>query len=42
MKILVTGSARFIGLHLAIWLLQRDDTVVGLDNLNDHYDISST
>ena len=38
MKILITGTAGFIGSHLAIKLLQRGDEVVGLDNINDYYD----
>ena len=38
MKILVTGTAGFIGTHLALRLLQRGDEVVGLDNINDYYD----
>jgi UDP-glucuronate 4-epimerase len=38
MKVLVTGAAGFIGMHTAIRLLERGDTVVGLDNLNDYYD----
>ena len=38
MKILVTGTAGFIGSHLAIKLLNRGDEVVGLDNINDYYD----
>jgi UDP-glucuronate 4-epimerase len=38
MKVLVTGVAGFIGMHVAERLLQRGDEVVGLDNLNDYYD----
>lgn len=38
MKILVTGTAGFIGFHLAKKLLERGDTVIGLDNINDYYD----
>lgn len=37
MKILVTGAAGFIGMHVCQKLLQRGDQVVGLDNLNDYY-----
>lgn len=40
MKILVTGSAGFIGYHLTKKLLLRGDEVVGLDNINDYYDIN--
>ncbi len=39
MNILVTGSAGFIGSHLAQKLLEREDTVIGIDNHNDYYDI---
>ncbi len=40
MKILVTGSAGFIGSTLALRLLERGDAVVGFDNLNDYYDVN--
>ena len=40
MKILVTGSAGFIGFHTARALLDRGDEVVGLDNLNPYYDVN--
>lgn len=40
MKILVTGAAGFIGFHVTLQLLARGDTVVGVDNLNDYYDVS--
>ncbi|WP_027328154.1 NAD-dependent epimerase [Marinimicrobium agarilyticum] len=39
MKVLVTGTAGFIGNHLALRLLERGDEVVGIDNLNDYYDV---
>jgi UDP-glucuronate 4-epimerase len=39
MKILVTGCAGFVGYHVAEALLARGDQVVGLDNLNDYYDV---
>ncbi|WP_207425885.1 NAD-dependent epimerase [Pedobacter sp. SYSU D00535] len=39
MKILVTGSAGFIGYHLVKRLIERGDQVVGLDNINDYYDV---
>jgi len=39
MKILVTGAAGFIGAALSLHLLERGDDVVGMDNLNDYYDI---
>jgi len=40
MKILVTGAAGFIGSALSLRLLARGDEVVGLDNLNDYYDVT--
>ena len=40
MTILVTGAAGFIGFHAARALLARGDTVIGLDNLNDYYDVA--
>jgi UDP-glucuronate 4-epimerase len=39
MKVLVTGTAGFIGSQVAIRLLDRGDTVIGFDNLNDYYDV---
>ena len=39
MKLLLTGAAGFIGFHVAQRLLARGDEVVGLDNLNDYYDV---
>lgn len=39
MKILVTGTAGFIGFHLANRLAARDDEVVGIDSINDYYDV---
>ncbi|MBL1140590.1 MAG: NAD-dependent epimerase [Proteobacteria bacterium] len=40
MKFLVTGAAGFIGFHTSRYLLNRGDTVIGIDNLNDYYDPS--
>lgn len=40
MKILVTGTAGFIGFHLAKKLLEDNHTVIGLDNVNDYYDVT--
>ncbi|MBW2386198.1 MAG: GDP-mannose 4,6-dehydratase, partial [Deltaproteobacteria bacterium] len=39
MKVLVTGTAGFIGSALAIHLLDRGDQVIGVDNLNAYYDV---
>jgi len=39
-KILVTGAAGFIGFHLSQKLLERGDSVVGLDNINSYYDVN--
>lgn len=39
MKILVTGAAGFIGFHTVLRLLARGDEVVGIDNINDYYDV---
>ena len=40
MKVLVTGSAGFIGSSLSMHLLERGDEVVGIDNHNDYYQTS--
>jgi UDP-glucuronate 4-epimerase len=40
MKVLVTGAAGFIGMHVSERLLARGDQVVGVDNLNDYYDVT--
>src|SRR5215471_11008060 len=39
MKVVVTGAAGFIGMHVAKRLLECGDEVVGVDNLNDYYDV---
>ena len=40
MKILVTGAAGFIGFHTAKKILESGHQVIGLDNLNDYYDVN--
>jgi UDP-glucuronate 4-epimerase len=40
MKVLVTGTAGFIGSHVALRLLARGDEVIGFDSLNDYYDVN--
>ncbi|MEE3036895.1 MAG: NAD-dependent epimerase [Bacteroidota bacterium] len=40
MRVLLTGVAGFIGSHVANYLLERGDEVVGIDNLNDYYEVS--
>ena len=40
MKTLITGAAGFIGMNCALRLLDRGDEVIGIDNLNDYYDVS--
>ena len=37
----MTGAAGFIGMHCAKTLLDRGDFVIGVDNLNDYYDVGS-
>lgn len=39
-RVLVTGAAGFIGMHTSLKLLARGDEVIGVDNLNDYYDVS--
>ena len=40
MTVLVTGAAGFIGMNVSLALMARGETVVGIDNLNDYYDVS--
>ena len=40
MKILVTGTAGFIGSFTAERLVRRGDEIIGLDNINDYYDVN--
>ena len=40
MKSLVTGAAGFIGFHTSLQLLKLGDEVIGLDNINDYYDVN--
>jgi len=40
MKVLVTGTAGFIGSHIALRLIERGDEVIGLDSINDYYDVN--
>jgi UDP-glucuronate 4-epimerase len=40
MRLLITGVAGFIGMHVALRFLERGDEVFGIDNLNDYYDVS--
>jgi UDP-glucuronate 4-epimerase len=39
MRVLITGAAGFIGMHTSRQLLERGDEVIGIDNLNDYYDV---
>ena len=39
MTVLITGAAGFIGFHTSLALLDRGDEVVGIDNVNDYYDV---
>ena len=40
MKILITGNAGFIGFHLGNHLAALDNDIIGIDNINDYYDIN--
>ena len=39
MKILITGSAGFIGFSMSLRLLKKNNTVIGIDNLDDYYSL---
>ena len=39
-RVLVTGVAGFIGSHVADFLMSRGDSVIGIDEINDYYDVS--
>ena len=39
-KILITGAAGFIGYHLCEALIKKGHDVIGLDNINDYYDVN--
>ena len=39
MNVLITGAAGFIGMHTTLKLLERGDEVIGIDNINDYYDV---
>ena len=40
MRVLVTGSAGFIGFHVSDYLLKNNNTVIGIDNINNYYDVN--
>ena len=40
MKILITGTAGFIGFHTTKLLLKQNHSIIGIDNLNDYYDVN--
>ena len=40
MKIIITGACGFIGFHLSKKLLKQNHSILGIDNLNDYYDVS--